>query len=157
MQEGAGVNLSVGLISGLSWIAGRATLCPMSTSPRFIHLRVHTEYSLLEGAIRLKKLPDLCVAADMPAIAVTDTNNLFAALEFSVSAAGAGLQPIIGCQLDLAYVDTAPGEKPRKPAPLVLLAQSEEQATMRQRPSPIEPLDGQVQSKPQPVKKYIYY
>ena len=97
----------------------------MTSDPRFIHLRVHTEYSLLEGAIRLKKLPDLCIAADMPAIAVTDTNNLFAALEFSVSAAGAGIQPIIGCQLDLAYADTAPGEKPRKPAPLVLLAQSE--------------------------------
>ena len=55
--------------------------------PRFIHLRVHTEYSLLEGAIRLKKLPGLCEAMEMPAVAVTDTNNLFSALEFSVTAA----------------------------------------------------------------------
>ncbi len=74
----------------------------MSDSPRFIHLRVHTEYSLLEGAVRLKKLPDLCRAAQMPAVAITDTNNMFAALEFSVAASGAGIQPIIGCQVDLA-------------------------------------------------------
>lgn len=64
--------------------------------PRFIHLRVHSEYSLLEGAMRLKKLPDLCAVKGMPAVALTDTNNLFAALEFSVGAAGTGIQPIIG-------------------------------------------------------------
>ncbi len=97
----------------------------MSSDPRFIHLRVHTEYSLLEGAMRLKKLPGLCVHMDMPAVAVTDTNNLFAALEFSVGAAGAGVQPIIGCQVDLAYLTPQPGEKPKDPAGVVLLAQSE--------------------------------
>ncbi len=97
----------------------------MTTAPQFIHLRLHTEYSLLEGAVRLKKLPGLCGAADMPAVAVTDSNNLFAALEFSVAAAEAGIQPIIGCQLDLAYDPAGPTEKPRAPAPVVLLAQSE--------------------------------
>ena len=97
----------------------------MTSSPRFIHLRTHTEYSLLEGAVRLKKLPDLCKANNMPAIAVTDTNSLFAALEFSVSLSGAGIQPILGCQVDLTYQKAAPGEKPKMPAPLVLLAQSE--------------------------------
>ncbi len=97
----------------------------MSSHPRFIHLRVHTEYSLLEGAVRLKKLPQLCRDAGMPAVAVTDTNNMFCALEFSVSAQAAGIQPIMGCQVDLEYVETAPGERPRPPAPLVLLAQSE--------------------------------
>ncbi|SPF80021.1 DNA polymerase III subunit alpha [Pseudoprimorskyibacter insulae] len=96
----------------------------MSTQ-RFVHLRVHTEYSLLEGAVRLKKLAGMCEAAEMPAVAVTDTNNLFSALEFSVSASGAGIQPIIGCQVDLRYADPAPGERPRDPAPVVLLAQSE--------------------------------
>ncbi|MDU8912050.1 DNA polymerase III subunit alpha [Aestuariicoccus sp. MJ-SS9] len=95
------------------------------TEPRFIHLRLHTEYSLLEGAVRLKKLPGLCAAAGMPAVAVTDSNNLFAALEFSVAASGAGIQPIVGCQVDLRFVDPAPGERPRAPAPLVLLAQNE--------------------------------
>ncbi|MBR9838091.1 MAG: DNA polymerase III subunit alpha [Rhodobacteraceae bacterium] len=93
--------------------------------PRFIHLRVHTEYSLLEGAVRLKKLPGLCEAMEMPAVAVTDTNNLFAALEFSVTASGAGVQPIIGCQVDLRYLNPAPGERPKPPAPVVLLAQNE--------------------------------
>lgn len=95
------------------------------TEPRFIHLRLHTEYSLLEGAVRLKKLPGLCETMGMPAVAVTDTNNLFAALEFSVTASGAGVQPIIGCQLDLLYVEPAPGDRPKPPAPVVLLAQSE--------------------------------
>ncbi|MGB0440030.1 MAG: PHP domain-containing protein, partial [Paracoccaceae bacterium] len=94
-------------------------------TPPFVHLRLHTEYSLLEGAVRLKKLPGLIAGMGMPAVAVTDSNNLFAALEFSVGAAGAGVQPIIGCQMDVRYVDPAPGERPRDPAPVVLLAQSE--------------------------------
>ncbi|MET4127289.1 DNA polymerase III subunit alpha [Roseovarius sp. MBR-6] len=97
----------------------------MSGNPRFIHLRVHTEYSLLEGAVRLKKLPGLCEKAGMPAVAVTDTNNMFAALEFSVAAQGAGVQPIMGCQVDLAYQEAAPGERAKPPAPVVLLAQNE--------------------------------
>ncbi len=61
----------------------------------------------------------------MPAVAVTDTNNMFAALEFSVAATGAGIQPIVGCQVDLAYDPAPPGERARPPAPLVLLAQNE--------------------------------
>ncbi|WP_170406921.1 DNA polymerase III subunit alpha [Ruegeria arenilitoris] len=97
----------------------------MSSTPRFIHLRVHTEYSLLEGAVRLKKLPALCEKLEMPAVAVTDTNSMFSALEFSVTASGAGVQPIMGCQVDLTYLQAQPGEKPKAPAPLVLLAQSE--------------------------------
>ena len=47
----------------------------MTQAPRFIHLRTHSEYSLLEGALRLKKLPDMCVKAGMPAMALTDTNG----------------------------------------------------------------------------------
>ncbi|UWP98993.1 DNA polymerase III subunit alpha [Aliiroseovarius crassostreae] len=97
----------------------------MSDMPRFIHLRTHTQYSLLEGAVPVKKLPGLCADMGMPAVAVTDTNNMFAALEFSETAAGAGIQPIIGCQVDVCYDPPAPGEKPRAPAPVVLLAQNE--------------------------------
>ncbi|MEM9971543.1 MAG: PHP domain-containing protein, partial [Pseudomonadota bacterium] len=96
----------------------------MSSDPKFIHLRLHTEYSLLEGAVRLKKLPGLCESAGMPAVAVTDTNNMFSALEFSVGAMAAGVQPIVGCQIDVAYEDTQPGERPGRPAPIVLLAQN---------------------------------
>ncbi len=96
------------------------------SGPRFIHLRTHTEYSLLEGAVPVKKLVKLCAAQGMPAVAVTDTNNLFAALEFSVTASGAGVQPIIGCQVAVDYDPAQPGERPRPPAPVVLLAQSEQ-------------------------------
>jgi DNA polymerase-3 subunit alpha len=98
----------------------------MTRTPRFIHLRTHTEYSLLEGAIPLKKLVKTCAAKGWPAIAVTDTDNMFAALEFSVLASGAGVQPILGCQISVAYDPPAPGEKLRMPAPVVLLAQSEQ-------------------------------
>ena len=97
----------------------------MSSAPRFIHLLVHTEHSLLEGAIPVKKLVKLAAAADMPAIAVTDTNNMFCALEFSATAKDAGVQPIVGCQVSVAHDPAQPGEKLRLPAPIVLLAQSE--------------------------------
>jgi len=96
----------------------------MSAEPRFIHLRLHTEYSLLEGAVPVKKLPGLAAKAGMPAVAVTDTDNMFAALEFSVAAQGAGIQPIVGCQVSLEYDPAEPGEKPRAPAAIVLLAQN---------------------------------
>ncbi len=95
-------------------------------TPRFIHLRTHTEHSLLEGAVPVKKLIGLCTAQAMPAVAVTDTNNMFAALEFSVTAMGAGVQPIVGCQISIAHDPAQPGEKPRLPAPIVLLAQTEQ-------------------------------
>jgi DNA polymerase-3 subunit alpha len=95
-------------------------------NPRFIHLRTHTEHSLLEGAVPVKKLVGLCTAQNMPAVAVTDTNNMFAALEFSVTAMGAGVQPIVGCQISIAHDPAQPGEKPRLPAPIVLLAQNEQ-------------------------------
>ncbi len=97
----------------------------MAPSLRFIHLRAHTEHSLLEGAIPVKKLVKLVAGMGMPAVAVTDTNNMFAALEFSVTALGEGVQPIIGCQIALAFDAVQPGERARAPAPLVLLAQDE--------------------------------
>ncbi|SHK27393.1 DNA polymerase III, alpha subunit [Shimia gijangensis] len=99
----------------------------MSKQPRFIHLRTHTEYSLLEGALRVKKLPGMCAAMDMPAVAITDTNNMFAALEFSVTTSGAGVQPIVGCQVDVTmpHDDPSGRTQPPPPAPVVLLAQNE--------------------------------
>ncbi len=96
------------------------------SDPRFIHLRVHSQYSLLEGAVPVKKLTGLCEKHKMPAVALTDTNNMFAALEFSVTALSAGVQPIVGCQVDFAYDPAQVGEKPRAPAGLVLLAQNEQ-------------------------------
>ncbi|SOH93986.1 DNA polymerase-3 subunit alpha [Monaibacterium marinum] len=98
----------------------------MTQAPRFIHLRVHSAYSLLEGALQVKKLPDIAKAAGMPALAVTDSCNNFAALEFSEVSAKAGLHPIIGTQFPLAYSGPPqPGEKPVEPRAIVLLAQNE--------------------------------
>ena len=81
----------------------------------FIHLHVHSAYSLAEGAIKVKDLVKLCVANKMPAAAVTDTNNTFGAMEFALEAAKAGVQPIIGAQA--LYTD--------EEYQLVLLAQNE--------------------------------
>ncbi len=78
-------------------------------APGFVHLHVHTAYSLREGALTLGKLIDLAVRDEQPALAVTDTNNLFAALEFSEKAAKAGLQPIVGVQLCVDFADAKSG------------------------------------------------
>ncbi|MGV8939660.1 MAG: DNA polymerase III subunit alpha [Allorhizobium sp.] len=71
----------------------------------FVHLRVHSAYSLLEGALPLKKILGKAVADSQPAIAITDTNNLFVALEFSQKAMDEGIQPIIGCQFAIDMED----------------------------------------------------
>jgi len=99
-----------------------------AASPRlaadFVHLHLHSAYSLSEGAIKVGKLKDLCLGAAMPAVAVTDTNNLFGALEVSETLAAAGLQPIPGLQLSIINGE---GREPRsgRPPAIVLLAQSE--------------------------------
>jgi DNA polymerase-3 subunit alpha len=92
----------------------------------FVHLRVHSAYSLSEGAIRIGDLVALCRRYAMPAVAVTDSGNLFGALEFSAAASAAGIQPIIGCQMAVARSDPAT-QNGARPAPdqLVLLVQNE--------------------------------
>ena len=86
----------------------------------FVHLRVHSAYSLSEGAIKVDQIPALAREAGMPAVAITDTSNLFGALEFSQYCTGKGVQPIIGCQLALTRADNP--QLP--PDPVVLLAQN---------------------------------
>ncbi|MEQ1932058.1 MAG: PHP domain-containing protein, partial [Parvularculaceae bacterium] len=91
----------------------------------FIHLHVHSAYSLSEGAISMSRLKALCLDAGTPAVAITDTNNLFGALEVSETLAKAGIQPIIGLQQAFRLDSLAEAEpKDAKPASLVLLAQS---------------------------------
>ena len=75
------------------------TVLSALTLADFVHLRVHTAYSLLEGAVKIKKLTELCEKYRMPAVAMTDTNNLFGAFEMSTECAAHGIQPIIGIQL----------------------------------------------------------
>ena len=77
----------------------------------FVHLHLHTEYSLLDGAIRMKELMKKATEFKMPAVAITDHGNLFGAIEFYQEAIRAGVKPIIGCE---AYI--APGSHKDRPA-----------------------------------------
>src|SRR5438034_527537 len=76
----------------------------------FVHLHLHTEYSLLDGAIRMKELMKQAAEFKMPAVAITDHGNLFGAIEFYQEATRAGIKPIIGCE---AYI--APGSHKDRP------------------------------------------
>jgi DNA polymerase-3 subunit alpha len=67
----------------------------------FIHLRAKSAYSLLQSALHIEDLAKLCVKHEMPAMALCDSNNLFGALEFSEYFAGKGVQPIVGCAIDI--------------------------------------------------------
>ncbi|MEW6252257.1 MAG: DNA polymerase III subunit alpha, partial [Planctomycetota bacterium] len=71
----------------------------------FVHLHLHTEYSLLDGACRVRELVQKCRAFGMPAVAVTDHGNLFGAIEFYSAAVAAGVKPIIGCEVYMAPGD----------------------------------------------------
>ena len=77
----------------------------------FAHLHVHTDYSLLDGACRIRELVETCRRMEMPAVAITDHGNLFGAIEFYEAARKAGVKPIIGCELYLA-----PGDRRAKEA-----------------------------------------
>jgi DNA polymerase-3 subunit alpha len=81
------------------------------TDPSFVHLHVHSEYSLLDGACRCADLVRTAKEMGMPAVAVTDHGNLFGAIEFYREAHAVGIKPIIGCEL---YV--APGDRREKDA-----------------------------------------
>ncbi|MDR1009126.1 MAG: DNA polymerase III subunit alpha [Rickettsiales bacterium] len=72
-------------------------------SPKFIHLRSHTAYSLAEGAIRIPALAKLCAERKMPACAVADTNNIYGVPEFCKYMSDAGVQPIIGTQISIDF------------------------------------------------------
>ena len=95
----------------------------------FVHLRVHTAYSLSAGAIPVKELVAMCQAERMPAVAVTDTGNLFGALEVATTCSAAGIQPIIGCEIVLERNGAAEGSRPERgfsePDRIVLLVQNE--------------------------------
>ena len=87
----------------------------------FVHLRVHSAYSLAEGALKVKELIALCQRHAMPAVAVTDTGNLFGALEVAMAAAEAGVQPITGTVLAIARQSAPRNGKAEKADQLVLL------------------------------------
>ncbi len=78
-------------------------MAPKPAAPSYVHLKVHSAYSLLEGALQIPKIAKLAIAHGMPAVGLTDTNNMFGALEFSDKLAEAGLQPIVGCTLQTDF------------------------------------------------------
>jgi DNA polymerase-3 subunit alpha len=97
----------------------------------FVHLRTHSAYSLSAGAITVKELVALCRGEAMPAVAITDSGNLFGALEFATACAEAGIQPIIGVEIAVAGGPAARGARNGngnghgEPDRIVLLVQSE--------------------------------
>ncbi|HEC16262.1 MAG TPA: DNA polymerase III subunit alpha [Sedimenticola sp.] len=89
--------------------------------PAFVHLRLHSEYSLVDGVVRIKPLVKAVAEAGMPAVAVTDQCNLFAMVKFYRAALAAGVKPIVGVDLWLRNEEDA-----NKPGRLVLLVQNGE-------------------------------
>ncbi len=87
---------------------------PVAIRPKFVHLKVHSAYSLLEGALVIAKLAKLAAAAGMPALGLTDTNNMFGALEFSDKVASVGVQPITGVSLAIDFCDARKDDALRK-------------------------------------------
>src|SRR6202034_2891827 len=99
-----------------------------SSNAGFVHLHVHSAYSLLKGSIKIQKLGELAKADRQPALALTDTDNMFGALEFSDKMAGYGIQPIVGCELAVDFGDQDPNARNAMasgPSRIVLLAARE--------------------------------
>src|ERR1041385_4184144 len=96
----------------------------------FVHLHLHTEYSLLDGASRPEELAKRVAALGMPACAITDHGNMFGAVEFYNAMKKSGVKPIIGCEMYVAYgsrldktsvedqqADAGPDKPPLRPPP----------------------------------------
>jgi len=81
---------------------------PMSelNSQKFNHLKIHTQYSICEGAIKIDNLRNFCKEKKIPCIGISDTSNLFGALEFSENISKIGTQPIIGTQINFKFENT---------------------------------------------------
>jgi DNA polymerase-3 subunit alpha len=91
----------------------------------FVHLRVRSAYSLLEGAIKADQIGKMAAAAGMPAAGIADRANLFGALEYSSYAKDAGVQPIIGCAIPITGIGGGPTERWARAPTIMLMAQNE--------------------------------
>src|ERR1700749_888928 len=96
-----------------------------ASSPGFVHLHVHSSYSLLEGALTIGRLAKLAKKDRQPALALTDTDNMFGALEFSEKLASSGIQPIVGCAMAVDFGDVENRNTEHNWPRLVLLAADE--------------------------------
>ena len=117
---------------------------------RFVHLRLHTEYSLVDSVIRVAPLMDEVAAADMPAVALTDQSNLFAVVKFYRAAIARGLKPIVG--LD-AWVSADDGERPA--SRLILLCQNNTGYRRLMRLVSRSYLDGQCRGVPRIARAWL--
>src|ERR1700742_1684458 len=92
----------------------------------FVHLRVRSAYSLLEGAIKADAVAKLAAKAEMPAVGLCDRSNLFGALEFSSYAKDNGVQPIVGCAIPVVGLSLGQTERWARLPTITLLAQDEQ-------------------------------
>ena len=79
---------------------------PESNNQNFNHLKIHTQYSICEGAIKIDNLKDFCKENKIPCLGLSDTSNLCGALEFAENISKVGTQPIIGTQIFFRFEDT---------------------------------------------------
>src|SRR3954468_10853130 len=92
----------------------------------FVHLHVHTQFSFLDGALRIEQIADRAKELGMPAVAMTDHGNMFGALQLYKACKKVGVRPILGCEINVARVLEG-RERRRVPVDhLVLLARNEE-------------------------------
>ena len=89
-------------------------------NPPFVHLRVHSEYSMSDGVVRVKPLVSACADMGMPAVAVTDRNNLFALVKFYNAASAVGVKPIVASDIWVSGDNTS-----EEATPLVLIARTD--------------------------------
>jgi DNA polymerase III subunit alpha len=97
----------------------------MALEPAFVHLHVHSSYSLLEGALTIARLAELAKKDRQPALALTDTDNMFGGLEFSEKLANAGVQPIVGCAMAVDFADIETRNTEHNWPRIILLAANE--------------------------------
>src|SRR5687768_3737506 len=90
----------------------------------FVHLHVHSQYSMLDSALRLDGMVKRAKALQMPALALTDHGNMFGALQFHKACKDAGVRPVLGCEVNLCRDRRA--ERDRESHHLVLLARGQE-------------------------------
>ncbi len=121
-----------------------------SSDPSFVHLHLHTEYSLVDGLVRIKPLVKAAVAAAMPAVAITDHTNLFCLVRFYKAALAAGIKPIAGTEL--AVVNPADAAKPHR---LVLLVQDLAGYRNLTRLISRAYMEGQYQGRPQVQRDWV--
>ena len=89
------------------------------SAPAFVHLHVHTEYSMVDSTVRIPALMAQCAQHGMPAVALTDQNNVFGLVKFYRKAIAAGVKPVIGADLRIHNDDD-----PARPFTLLLLVQN---------------------------------